>query len=210
MRLFGDSFAWTWGVEGAGQGGWAQQLGEDRAAWAAAAHVARRFDRGVLTPTVRLGGAYASGPNGGSTYGTFDPLLPDVHTWHGAMDVFSWSNEAEVNARAEAAPTAQTEVAIEYRYARLVQAGGPWTTGYMTTIGGAAGNRSGELGNEIDAAFAWSPWGPVDVRVGYSLLVLGAGARAILQAQGSSMAATGGFAVPDVAHFAYAQAGLAL
>jgi hypothetical protein len=213
LRLYGDSFAWTWGAEAAGQGGWAEQAGEDRAAWAAAAHVARAFERGVFTPSVRLGGAYASGAGGGgrgSTYGTFDPILPDVHTWHGAMDVFAWSNEAEVNARLAATPGAQTEVAVEYRYARLAQASGLWTTAYLTTIGSASGNRSGELGHELDAAFAWSPWAPVDVRVGYSLLVLGAGARAILAAEAAGAPPGSGFSVPDVAHLAYAQAGLAL
>ena len=211
LRLFGDSLAWTWGVEAAGQLGWAQMFAEDRAAWAAAAHVAHVFDRGIFTPSVRLGGAYASGGNGGSRYANFDPLLPDVHTWHGAMDVFTWSNEAEVNARAAAAPGAQTRLEVEYRYARLAQASGPWNTAYLTQIGGASGNRAGELGSEIDAAFAWSPWAPVDLRVGYSLLVLGAGAHAILEAQAQLRGPGGAFlAVPDVAHFAYAQAGLAL
>jgi hypothetical protein len=209
VRLYGDSFAWTWGFEAAGQLGWEGQFGEDRAAWAAAAHVAHLFDRGVFTPSVRLGGAYASGPGGGSTYHTFDPLLPDVHTWHGAMDVFAWSNEAEVNARVKATPSTQTAFELEYRYARLAQAAGPWVTAYLTTIDTASAPRSGELGHEIDAAFAWSPWPPMDLRIGYSLLVLGTGARAILQAQ-SQAAPTGPFTVPDAAHFAYAQAGLAL
>jgi len=214
LRAFGDSYAWTWGVEGAGQLGRAQALGEDRAAWAAAGHVARVFDRGMFTPSVRVGGAFASGSGSGTTYGTFDPILPDVSTWHGAMDAFAWSNEAEADARATATPSSQTGLALEYRYARLVQAGGPWRTDYLTTIGSASGNRSAELGHEIDAAFTWSPWPPVDLRMGYSVLLLGAGARAVLQAEASAMTASAlssvGSGGPHVSQFAYAQAGLAL
>ena len=152
VRLYGDSFAWTWGAEGAFQLGHAADLSLDRQAWAAAGHVARVFDRVVFTPALQLGAAYASGDHGGSTYGTFDPLLPDVHVWHGAMDLFAWSNEGEGNARVSATPFYDGVVAVEYRYARLAQADGPWRTSYLTTVGSAPGNLTPTWGTRSTRA----------------------------------------------------------
>jgi hypothetical protein len=197
LRLYGDASAWTWGVEGAYQLGRAENLSKDRAAWAAEGHVAHTFDRVALLPTVRLGAAYASGDRGESTYGAFDPLLPDVHLWHGAMDLFSWSNELEASARVAIVPWTEAIAAVEYRYARLAEAGGAWRTAYLVPIGQAPSNTKADLGHEVDAMLTWSPWVPVELSVGYSVLVLGGGARALL-----------GIAPPNVSHFAYAQATL--
>ncbi|HXN30292.1 MAG TPA: alginate export family protein [Polyangiaceae bacterium] len=206
LRLHGDAHAWTWGVEGAYQLGWAQAVngGENRAAWAAAGHVAHTFERVMLLPTVRIGLSYASGDQGGTTYRAFDSLLPDVHVWHGAMDLFAWSNEEEVSARVAIAPFTDAIAAVEYRYARLAQPGGAWLTAYLTPIGQAPGNTQADLGHEIDAVMTWSPWVSVELTAGYSALVLGGGARAVL------MAAALGRATPGVSHLAYAQATLAL
>lgn len=206
LRLHGDSYAWTWGVEGAFQLGRATNVagGADRAAWAAAAHVAHTFERVVLLPTVRLGVSYASGDDGGSTYRQFDPLLPDVHVWHGAMDLFAWSNEEEASGRVAIAPWTDAVAALEYRYARLAQSGGPWITGYLVTVGQAANTGKAELGHEIDALLTWSPWVSIELTAGYSVLVVGDAARAILTAS------LPGVSPPSVSHFAYAQAGLRL
>jgi len=202
VRLHGDGHAWTWGAEGAAQLGRAVALPEpaDREAWAAAAHVAYAFERATLVPRVRVGAAYASGDTGGSTYHAFDPLLPDVHAWHGAMDLFSWSNEEEANARVTVAPWTDAVAAVEYRYARLAEPGGTWRSGYLETIGSAPGNTKGGLGHEIDAMLRFTPWASLAVEGGYSLIVLGDGARAILaESQGVQ---------PVLSHFAYAQATL--
>ena len=196
-RLHGEGSAWTWGIEGAYQLGRATDLAADRAAWAAAGHVAHTFERVRLLPTIRVGGAYASGDSGGSTYRAFDPLLPDVHAWHGAMDLFAWSNEEEANARVGIVPWTDGVAAVEYRYVRLAQPGGAWRSGYLSTIGAVPGNTKGELGSEIDAILRWLPWTSLELEAGYSMLVLGDGARAILSE--SVMAP------PTVSHFAYAQ-----
>lgn len=198
LRLHGDAHAWTWGVEGAYQLGHADDLNMDRSAWAAAGHVAYAFEHVLLSPTVRLGVSYASGADGGSTYRAFDPLLPDVHTWQGAMDLFAWSNEEEASARVAIAPWADAVASVEYRYARLAQPGGAWRSAYLETIGVAPDNTQADLGHEIDAVLTWSPWEPLELTGGYSALILGDGARAILAA------AT--FAPPDVAHTGYLQA----
>jgi hypothetical protein len=195
LRLHGDASAWTWGAEAAYQLGRAENPSKDRGAWAASGHVAHTFERAALLPTARLGGAYASGDRGGSTYRAFDPLLPDIHLWHGAMDLLSWSNEAEASARVAIVPWAEAIAAVEYRYARLAEAGGVWRTAYLVPIGQDPANKQGELGHEIDTVLTWSPWVPIDLTAGYSMLVLGDGARAIL-----------GGTSPGLSHFAYVQA----
>ncbi len=206
LRLHGDAYAWTWGAEGAYQIGRAQAIngGENRAAWAAAGHVAHTFERVLLLPTVRLGLSYASGDDGGATYRAFDSLLPDVHVWHGAMDLFAWSNEEEVSARAAIAPFTDATAAVEYRYARLAQPGGAWLNAYLTPIGEAPTNTKADLGHEIDAVLTWSPWVPVELTGGYSVLLMGDGARAALLASAPAQA------TPSVSHLAYAQATLRL
>jgi hypothetical protein len=205
LRLHGTGHAWTWGAEGAYQAGHADGINGPtvaraaaRSAWATASHVAYVFEHTVLSPGVRLGGSYATGDDGGSTYHAFDPLLPDVHTWYGAMDLFSWSNEIEGNARLTIVPFTDTVGAVEYRYARLAQPGGAWTTGYLNQLVGVPGNTKAGLGNEIDAHLAWSPWPPVEVGAGYSILVLGDGAKAVIG--GSSLPP------PSLSHYAYLQA----
>jgi Alginate export len=202
LRLHGDAYDWTWGAEGAYQVGHVDALDQARAAFAAAGHVAHTFERVLLLPTLRLGASYASGDDGGSTYRAFDPLLPDVHTWHGAMDLFAWSNEAEASAHLAVTPWPDAVASVSYRYARLAQAGGAWRSAYLVEIGHARNNVHADLGHEVDASLLWSPWGPVELTAGYSVLALGEGARVLLAANPSVAAP------PRVSHFAYAQATL--
>jgi len=205
LRLHGDAHGWTWGAEGAGQLGHASVIAKDRLAWAAAGHVGYTFEYVRMLPTVRLGASYASGDDGtGSKFGQFDPLLPDVHEWHGAMDLFAWSNEWEANARVAIAPWTDAVAALDYRYAQLATADGWWVSSYLFTLGRAPGNTSGELGHEIDAYLAWSPWVPVELSAGYSMLVLGAGAKAALSADLTNPAVPR-LSPPDLAHYAYGQ-----
>jgi hypothetical protein len=198
LRLHGDARGWTWGAEGAGQLGHAAFLGKDRLAWAAAGHVAYTFEYVRMLPTVRLGASYASGDDGNaSKREQFDPLLPDVHEWHGAMDLFAWSDEWEGNARVAIAPWTDGVAAVEYRYAQLASSGGSWVSSYLLTLGRAPASAGTELGHEIDAFVSWSPWVPVELSAGYSMLVLGAGAKAALASAGPTP--------PDLAHYAYGQ-----
>lgn len=212
LRLHGDGDGWTWGAEGAIQFGHADGVtaiaqplgvltyGAARSAWATAGHLDYAFDHVLLAPTIRLGGSYASGDHGGTTFRGFDPLLPDAHTWYGAMDLLTWSNELEANARIAVVPWTDAAAALEYRYARLAQPGGAWTTGYLDQLIAVPGNTRTDLGHEIDARLAWSPLVPVELGAGYSVLVLGDGAKAVLA--GSSLSA------PSLSHYAYLQATL--
>ena len=220
LRLAGDAHGWTWAAEGAYQGGKADQVAvppapgtnilgrlspESRSAWAAAGHVGYRFEHLALTPAVRLGGSTASGDDGSSAkLKTFDPILPDAHTWYGAMDLLTWSNEIEANARVSIVPWTDAVAAVEYRYLRFAQASGGWTTGYVEniTLIPNTTNTSAELGHEVDASIAWAPFSPVDLRAGYSVLALGDGAKASVTAVAPTQSPT----PPSLSHFAYLQA----
>jgi hypothetical protein len=189
-RLHGERASWTWGVEGAYQFGRVDRVTRPggvffagrRSAWAAAGHVAYTLDGVVWTPTLRVGASYATGDDGSKTYRAFDPLLPDVHTWHGMMDLFSWSNEEEASARISVVPWTDGAAVVEYRYARMPEPGDAWRSGYLFTMGSAQGNTKAELGHELDTSLKWSPWTPITLEVGYSVFFLGAGARAVIDA----------------------------
>jgi hypothetical protein len=198
LRAHGDRQEWVYGAEGAYELGHVDVLAEDRGAWAAAGHMGYRFYTAGPLDEARIAGSFASGDGGGATYRAFDPLLPDLHTWHGSMDLFAWSNEAEVSARASFVLGPAASATLEYRYARLANASGTWRTGYLATIGSAPGNSRAELGHEIDAALSWSPCAPADFSLSYSLFLPGSGARAVLDAAQ--------IGVPQAAHFAYLEA----
>lgn len=213
LRVSGDGKGWTYGVEGAYQLGRASSLGiggSDVRAWAAAGHVSRLFDQIAMTPTVRLGASYASGDDGSGTYTQFDPLLPDPQRFHGQMDLFSWSNQMDAKARVEIVPWNETRLGAEYRYARLANASGEWIGAYMTAIGHApATAASEELGHEVDLALSWRPWTPLELRVGWSGLLLGDGARAIMAAHARGRRQPdNSILAEDFAQYAYAQATL--
>jgi hypothetical protein len=209
LRVSGDASGWRYAVEGAYELGRATALADAGvAAWAAAAWVERRVDAIVWTPSLRLEGDYASGDDRGGTYRQFDPILPDVHAWHGAMDALAWSNAAQASARVTLSPWTEERVALEYRYARLADASGEWLDAYLGAVG--RGNASdAELGHEVDASATWRPWRELDLALGYSVMALGDGARAILAAQDrGARQADGSIATAPIAHAAYAQATL--
>ena len=196
MRVSGDRKGWKYAAEGA------YQLGRvtsgafgsdalDRRAFAAAAYVGRTFDTLLWTPTARIGGSYASGDDGGTTYKQFDPILPELHTWHGAMDVFAWSNLIEAHASVAVAPWADTSIGVEYRYARMAEANGDWVGGYLSSIGVAPGSHGEELGHEIDVGMRFRPWTPLELAAGYSLLALGDGAKAACSPRRTASRRTG-------------------
>lgn len=203
LRVSGDGSGWSYGVEGAYQLGHAAGLGiggTDVSAFAGAARFSKKLDRVLLSPKLGVGAAYASGDDGSSgTYKQFDPILADPQRFHGQVDFLAWSNLAEVSARTELTPWTDAMFALEYRYAHLAQAQGEWIGSYMNAVGrssptpafvtgttGApvtpAGTSETELGHELDAIFAVRPWAPLELRAGYSIFMMGAGAKAVLAA----------------------------
>ncbi|MGH7329003.1 MAG: alginate export family protein, partial [Polyangiaceae bacterium] len=215
LRVSGDSRGLGYGAEGAYEFGRAAALNDaTRSAYALAAHVGKTFESIAIAPSIRVGVSYASGDDRApgivdtsrTTYKQFDPLLPDVHAQYGAMDIFSWSNTAEANARVGIAPTRVTKIEFEYRYAQLVKSAGEWLNGYLEPVGRTS-SPSASLGHELDLGFAWRPWIPLDLRAGYSLLFLGEGAQRIMAAEGrGEINANGSITVTGTSHFAYLQA----
>ena len=222
LRLSGEGRGWSWGAEGAFQGGDASSLaigGADIAAWAAYAHVEKVIDQLRLAPTVRLEGSYASGDDGRGKYKQFDPLLPDPQRFHGPMDLFGWSNMIDLGGSVRVTPATDTTVTVGYRYARLAEAQGEWVGGYMSAVGSAilppvtqAPARSTnptdakDLGHELDLSVAWRPFLPVEVRAGWSGLLLGTGAKAIMVAHGRGSRDAGTVFPSSLAQYAYLQA----
>ena len=209
LRVFGGASGWRYAFEGAYELGRAAMLaGAKVAAYAGAGYVEKKLGDVVLTPALRLEADYASGggENGG-TYKQFDPLLPDVHTLHGAMDEFAWSNTMQVSARASIVPWTDGRVAVEYRYAQLASRSGEWLDGYLGEIG--RGRGGAVLGNEVDAWVSWRPWPVLELVGGYSLFALGDAARAMLSAVENESVVAGGTVTPaSLAHFGYLQATL--
>jgi hypothetical protein len=217
LRASGDSRGFKYGAEGAYEFGRAAALNDaSRSAYALAAHVGKTFESVALAPTLTIGGSFASGDNThtgfsntSTTYKQFDPLLPDVHSHFGAMDIFSWSNVVEGNARISVVPVHSTRVDVEYRYARLATAAGEWLNGYLEPVGQSDGKSGAELGHELDVGFAYRPWVPFELRAGYSVLLLGDGAREIMAAEArGAQQANGSYASQALSHFAYLQATL--
>jgi hypothetical protein len=225
----GDAKGWTYGAEGAYQFGSTSSVGlggSDVSAWAAAAHVAKTIEQIVLMPTFRVAGSYASGDDRKGAYKQFDPLLADPQRFHGQMDLFAWSNMMDVAGRAQVVPWTDTAIALEYRYARLAQGRGEWLGSYLTAVGsttppppvtttpppvGPAPSNETELGHELDIVFTYRPWIPLELRAGWSGLLLGDGAKAIMAAHArGDRLANGAISPANIAQYGYLQATLTM
>ena len=211
LRVSGDASGWQYGAEGAYQLGSADAIAftsADIAAWGAAGHVQKTIDQLLLTPTIRANASYASGDNGKGKYKQFDPLLADPQRFHGAMDLFAWSNQLDVGGKVTVVPWTDTTLGFEYRYAELAKAQGDWIDSYFTSVGRqAATGKKKALGHELDVGFGWRPWSPLELRAGWSGLLLGEGAKAIMVTQGRGDRLSNGAVSPaSIAQYAYVQA----
>src|SRR6185369_16935432 len=113
----------------------------------------------------------------------------------------------------------------EYRHARLAQGRGEWIGSYLNAIASAnvppsvpttpaasAASTPGEtLGNELDVALTWRPWLPIELRAGWSGLLLGDAAKEMMQAHARGKTEDNGAITPsDLAQYAYLQATLTM
>jgi hypothetical protein len=211
VRVSGEGSGWSYGAEGAYQLGKADSIsftGADISAWAAEGHVQKTVDQLLLMPTFRLNGSYASGDDGKGNYKQFDPLLADPQRFHGQMDLFSWSNQVDVGGKITIVPWTDATFGVEYRYAQLAQAAGDWVGSYFTSVGRQnIGAKDKQLGHELDVGWSWRPWIPLELRAGWSGLLLGDGAKAIMvmQSRGDRLA-NGAVSPANIAQYAYLQA----
>lgn len=189
VRVSGDSKGFVYGLTGALQGGTvnvpksatdATLRTRDRVAYAVAGTVAKTFDGIVASPTLQASGAFASGDDGVGIYKQFDPILPDVHVHHGALNVLALSNLLDFGGKLSVTPFKEAKLGVEYRYATLVNGRGEWLNGYLSAVGrplssGAnAADNPGmrELGHEIDASFTWRPHPSLDLSAGYGAFLM--------------------------------------
>lgn len=227
LRVSGEGKGFRYGVEGAYQLGTATALapgGADVSAFAVYGHVGRRFDELLLTPTLEIGGVYASGDDRGSVYKQFDPILPDPFTY-GAFDVFGLSNHMGGNARLTVVPWTDATIGVDYRYARLARGEGEWIGGYVNGIGAPEGpsglvlaptpptvpSVSQELGHEIDAHVSYRPWAPLELQGGWAGVIYGDGAKSIMSAYRRGYdPGDGTIKAPSFGQFGYVSAKLRL
>ncbi len=197
LGLSGDSKGWKYGITGALQFGRVPLPGGplDRLAYAVVGDGSRTFDGVVLTPTIKVGAAYASGGRSATQYNQFDPLYPDVQVNHGMLGAFAMSNIIDVHGAVSIVPCTDFRILAEYRYARMADKTGDWVDTYLVTVGNNAAHE--ELGHEVDLLLSYRPWPALAMSAGYSLLILGEGAKDMLAAQQRS---TG-----DFSHYAFLQ-----
>lgn len=198
-RVFGDDRGLRYAVEGVYELGRVAGIGENRdvAAFAGAARVSWET---ALPWHLTFGaqGAYASGDDGplapGATQKRFDPLLPEEHALHGAMDLYAWSNLIEAGADVGARPMAGLSARLAYRLALLAEPAGRWTTAALAPVGdGADAGRT--LGHEVDALVSYARWDAVRFDAGYGLFLFGDAAKASLDAAGRG--------APSMQHWAF-------
>ena len=200
LRASGRSQRFEYSAEGAYQFGRVASVGENVSIRAFAGAARAELTTGPFWK-MRIGvqGAYASGQKPGEQSITrFDPILPDVHTTHGPMGLYAWSNVIEGAGWLRFVPFRESQLLLGYRYVALARPSDTWTSASLVRIGTLEDNTSRHLGHEIDAGFRWSPWGPLALGAGYGAFVTGEGAKAILHAQGRGS--------PELQHFGYVQA----
>lgn len=221
LRASGDSKGWVWGLTGALQAGTtnlakspsdATLRTKDRFAWAAAGNVARTFDGIVGSPTLQFGMSAASGDDGVGVYKQFDPMLPDVHVHHGALNVLSLSNLLDVGGKLTLVPFKEAKLGVEYRYASLLNGRGEWLNGYLLAVGrptSVAANAQDnpgmrELGHELDLSFTWRPHPALDLSAGYGAFFMLDAAKQTLAAQRrGSVQPNGSISPSNLTHMAW-------
>jgi hypothetical protein len=154
-------------------------------------------------------GGYASGdPGKGGTYTQFDPLLPDTQRWHGALDVFAFSNLADVGGQVEIEPFDDASLRLGYRYAAMADRGGEWISSSLGTLGRArtaGADDSSSLGHELSARFGVEPIEGLTLGFSYAALVYGDGAKQVLGRGASSPVNANAPEVPDTTHYAFTE-----
>jgi len=128
-----------------------------------------------------------------------------VQVHHGLLGAFAWSNLIDVHGGVSIAPTTDMRLMAEYRYARLADKGGDWLDTYLVTVAPAGAATSEELGHEIDVVFSYRPWPALNISAGYSLLILGDGAKSAMAAEQRGSKTSAGIVPPDLSHYAFLQ-----
>ncbi len=224
LRVSGRTNDVSYGIEGAAQSG--SPNGETTttvdgpvvpsatsvAAFSVSGHVDWHIPRGWLSPTVRVLGGYATGDSNRADgrHTQFDPLLPDTQRWHGAFDLFGFSNLADLGGQLALSPSSLVTATLGYRHARLAEARGDWVGSTLVTLGRANRDTSGSLGHELSAKLEVTPLPGLTFALSYAALVYGDGAKAVWEARRAEQM-PGVVALsdaPSLAHYAFTEARL--
>ncbi|MBI3098593.1 MAG: alginate export family protein [Planctomycetes bacterium] len=177
----GDRYDYTPGVRAKGKAGgfdysgeaayqFGDQSGDRIRAWAAAATAGYTFDA-AWKPRIGAEYAFASGdsnPTDGRV-GTFDPLLPFAHFYHGHMDLVGWRNLHAVMATLKAAPRDHWSIHLDTHFFWLDEKTDAWYGVGGTGIRrDTAGDSGSYLGSEIDLYTKFRLWERVEFWTGYS------------------------------------------
>ena len=166
--------------------------GTDISAYAAAGHVAKTFSEVSLTPTlphrrlVRLGRRRERHVSPVRSAARRSAALPRAD---GPLRVVERARRRRVarrscrgrtrrsrsstGTRGSPRPRASGSAAISPRSVARLRRPGYAAAGYAPITG----SPDAELGHELDAVFTWRPWLPLELRAGWSGLLLGDGAR---------------------------------
>ena len=168
FRAKGKVGGFDYGGEVVGQFG--HQADDPVRAWAGAATAGYTFNVG-WKPRVGVEYAFASGdenPTDGEV-GTFDPLLPFGHFFHGHMDVVGWRNLHAASIQLRANPTGNLTVHLDGHTFQQVEARDAWYDAAGTRLRrDATGNSSRDIGQEIDLYAKWKLWDRVSFWTGFS------------------------------------------
>lgn len=176
LRVAGHDDAWSYGFEGAVQGG--KSAGSDVLAEAVVGHVERKIRQIVWAPSLGISAAYASGGrNEDGTQRTFDPLLPDTQRWHGRFDLFGLSNIIDFGGSLELTPATDLKAQLGYRYARLAAAPSEWIDAYGEPVRAVTRRGLVPLGHEASVGLSYEPLPGLTFSAAYAALFVLSAAR---------------------------------
>ncbi len=168
FRAKGKLGGFDYGGEIAGQFG--RQADDPVRAWAGAATAGYTFDV-AWKPRAGVEYAFASGdenPTDGKV-GTFDPLLPFGHFFHGHMDLVGWRNLHAASVQLRANPAGNLTIHLDGHVFRQVESRDAWYDAAGARVRrDATGASSREIGQEIDLYARWTLWERVSFWTGYS------------------------------------------
>lgn len=176
LRVAGHDDAWSYGFEGAVQGG--KSAGSNLLAEAVVGHVERKIRQIVWAPSLGISAAYASGGrNEDGTQRTFDPLLPDTQRWHGRFDLFGLSNIIDFGGSLELTPATDFKAQLGYRYARLAAAPSEWIDAYGEPVRAVTRRGLVPLGHEASVGLSYEPLPGLTFSAAYAALFVLSAAR---------------------------------
>lgn len=158
-RLWGriDRTKFDWELEGAYQTG---EVGaENVCAWMLAGQVGYTMADRAGKPRVYLGLDYASGDEGnGGAVGTFDPLFPLAHAFHGEIDTIGRQNVIDAHAGVRWAPVEKLTLGATLHGFWRAETSDAVYRANGTPIPGTAASDEREIGQELDllATYQWN------------------------------------------------------